>query len=298
MAMTAERSATRHRHLRRLQRPDRVALCVEHLGGGRPVVFAHGFGQTRQAWINSAAAVAGRGYSAITVDGRGHGESDWNPASLPYAMEQFVDDLDALVATLPAPPVLVGASMGGLLGLMLQGNRPAFAALVLVDVTPRWETQGVERILSFMGAHPHGFASFEEAAAVIAAYLPHRQGRKSPAQLQALLVPRGDGRLRWHWDPRLLAEVARGAERHQHALLDAASRIDIPTLLVSGGRSDLVSDRTVQEFRALVPHASHVSIAEATHMVAGDRNDLFTDAILAFLDDVAPPATVTSGVSP
>jgi pimeloyl-ACP methyl ester carboxylesterase len=298
MAMIAARSPTRHQHLRRLQRPDRVALCVEQLGGGRPVVFAHGFGQTRQAWGSSAAAVAARGYAAVTVDGRGHGESDWNPASLPYVMEQFVDDLDALVATLSAPPVLVGASMGGLLGLMLQGSRPAFAALVLVDVTPRWETEGVERILSFMGAYPDGFASFDEAAAAIGAYLPHRQGRKSPAQLQALLVPRADGRLRWHWDPRLLDEVARGAERHQHALLEAASRIDIPTLLVSGGRSDLVSDRTVQEFRALVPHASHVSIAEATHMVVGDRNDLFTDAILAFLDDVAPPAAVTSGVSP
>jgi pimeloyl-ACP methyl ester carboxylesterase len=297
MAMIAERSGTRHRQVRRLQRPERVGLCVEQLGSGRPVLFAHGFGQTRQAWGNSALAVAGRGYGATTIDGRGHGESDWNPSSLPYTMAQFVDDLDAVSATLPAPPVLIGASMGGLLGLMLQGTRPTFAALVLVDVTPRWESEGVERILSFMGAHPDGFAGFEEAATAIAAYLPHRRGRKSPAQLQSLLVPR-DGRLRWHWDPRLLDEVARGAERHQHALLEAASRIDIPTLLVSGGRSDLVSDHTVREFRALVPHASHVSIAEATHMVAGDRNDLFTDAILAFLDDVAPATAVTSGASP
>jgi pimeloyl-ACP methyl ester carboxylesterase len=300
MASSAARryASPDHREISRLVRPAGVGLCVERIGHGRPVVFAHGFGQTRQAWGNSADAVARRGYSAITVDGRGHGQSDWNPPALPYSMEQFIDDLGALRATLPAAPVLVGASMGGLLGLMLQGHAPLFAALVLVDVTPRWETRGVERILSFMGAHPDGFASFDEAAEAIAAYLPHRQGRKSPGQLQSLLVPHGDGRLRWHWDPRLLEEVARGAERHQHALLDAASRIDIPTLLVSGGRSDLVSDHTVQEFRALVPHASHVTIAEATHMVAGDRNDLFTDAILAFLDDVAPPAAVTSGASP
>ena len=281
----------------RLRRPDGVRLAVEARGHGRPVLFAHGFGQTRQAWGGSAAAVAALGYRAITVDGRGHGASDWNRPGHAYAMEQFIDDLDAVAAAAGTPPVLVGASMGGLLGLMLQARRPAFAALVLVDITPRWESDGVGRILSFMGAHPQGFADFDEAAAAIASYLPHRRRRKSPEALRALLVRGDDGRLRWHWDPRMLDEVARDSERHQDDLVAAARRIDVPTLLVSGGRSDLVSAHTVAEFLDLVPHARHVRIDDATHMVVGDRNDLFTDAILAFLADAAPAAAV-SGASP
>ena len=249
-----------------------------------PVVFAHGFGQTRQAWQASARRIAAAGYPAWSVDGRGHGQSGWNPPLLGYALDQFVGDARAVAAAMPAAPVWVGASMGGLLGLLAQGEADAdvFAALVLVDITPRWESAGVERILGFMRAHPHGFDSFEQAADAIASYLPHRR-RKSPAQLASLLVDDGAGRLRWHWDPRLLVEMAEQSERWQDRLLQAARRLAVPTLLISGGASDLVSETTADEFLGLVPHAAHVRIAGATHMVAGDRNDAFTDTILDFL---------------
>ncbi len=296
MAATADQLAASSRLVRQ-RRPDGVELACEACGAefARPVLFAHGFGQTRQAWGGTAQALAAHGYQSIAVDGRGHGDSDWNAADRPYAMQQFVDDLTALATTTIRPPVLVGASMGGLLGLMVQAQAAPFDALVLVDITPRWESEGVERILSFMGAHPDGFADFDEAAAAIATYLPHRRRRKSPEQLRSLLVPHADGRLRWHWDPRMLDEVARDSHRHQDELVQAARRIHVPTLLISGGRSDLVSERTVSEFLELVPHARHVRIEQATHMVAGDRNDVFTDAILAFLNDVAP-TTVLPGV--
>jgi pimeloyl-ACP methyl ester carboxylesterase len=283
-----------------LQGPDGVRLQYELHGrpGCRPVLFAHGFGQTRQAWGGSAQALAAAGYACWAVDGRGHGGSDWNRPQQPYSMEQFVDDIGRLAEATGARPVLVGASMGGLLGLLAQAERALFDAMVLVDITPRWEAEGVERILIFMGAHPDGFADFEQAASEIAAYLPHRRRRKSQAQLEALLVRGGDGRLRWHWDPRMLDEVARDGHRYQDHLVEAARTIEVPTLLISGGRSDLVSDRTVDEFLGLVPHARHVRIADATHMVAGDRNDIFTDAILAFLTDVAPAATMQPGARP
>jgi pimeloyl-ACP methyl ester carboxylesterase len=276
-----------------LLRKDGIRLAFERHGppDAHPVLFAHGFGQTRQAWGGSASCLGQHGFHCIAVDGRGHGASDWNHPQQPYSMQQFIDDLAALATTAGPRPMLVGASMGGLLGLMLQATQRAFGALVLVDITPRWESEGVERILAFMGAHPEGFASFDEAASAIAAYLPHRRARKTPAQLESLLVRRADGRLRWHWDPRMLDEVARGGHRYQDQLAEAARSIDVPVLLVSGGRSDLVSDSTVQEFLALAPHARHVRIDDATHMVAGDRNDVFTDAILAFLTEVAAPAT-------
>jgi pimeloyl-ACP methyl ester carboxylesterase len=270
----------------RFERPDGVALALETFGAGTPIVFAHGFGQTRQAWIASASTLAGHGHYSLTYDARGHGDSDWR-ADAPYTWEQMRDDLAAIARSLPERPVLVGASMGGLVGLAAEGEyAPLFRALVLVDVTPRWEPRGVDRILNFMRAHPDGFESLDAAAAAIAAYLPHRRERKSPDRLRSLLGDRGDGRLRWHWDPRLIDELAGGSESYQPLLLDAARRIRIPTLLISGGASDIVSGDTIDEFLALVPHARHVRVADATHMIVGDDNTAFTHHVAEFLDAI------------
>jgi pimeloyl-ACP methyl ester carboxylesterase len=286
-----------------LRTADGVRLALDRWEGDpsrAPLLYLHGFGQTRQAWGATASRLAALGFGGRALDGRGHGQSDWNAPEQLYSMQQFVDDLHAVVGASEPRPVLIGASMGGLLGLLTEGEAAhgLYSALVLVDVTPRWESQGVERILGFMSAHPDGFDDPEHAADEIARYLPHRRKRKSPSELASLLVQRADGRWRWHWDPRMLDQVARDGERYQPRLIEAARRVRIPTLLVSGGLSDLVSDRTVDEFLALVPHASHVRIADATHMVAGDRNDAFTDAIQAFLTALPPRSAFAPGAVP
>ncbi len=268
-----------------------LAVQTRNPSGDRDLLFAHGFGQTRGAWNGASTTLAEAGCRCVTFDARGHGESDWL-ADGDYHMDQFGDDMLRLAKAQPQPPILVGASMGGLLGMVVAGEiRPnPFRALVLVDITPRWETAGVERILSFMQAHPNGFADYAEAAEQIAAYLPHRRERKSEEQLRPLLRQGDDGRLRWHWDPALLAGVVHESERYQPRLQAAAAHIDIPVLLLSGARSDVVSRATVDEFLKLVPHAQHVELADATHMVAGDANDAFTREVIRFVQnpDVIP----------
>lgn len=267
-----------------LQRPDGARLAWSRWPQGRRgVVFAHGFGQTRGAWAGSAAMVHAGGFDCISFDARGHGGSSWRGAQ-PYRFECMGEDLAAVAGEVGPRPILVGASMGGLLGIAAQARLGApFGAMVLVDVTPRWEAAGVERILDFMRAHPEGFASLAEADDAVAAYLPHRAQRKSPERLRALLVPTEGGRLRWHWDPRLLDDLIPGMEAHQGALLEAVRTIDVPLLLVSGARSDVVSEATIAEFLALAPHARHVTVPRATHMVAGDDNHAFTRHVLEFL---------------
>jgi pimeloyl-ACP methyl ester carboxylesterase len=263
---------------------------VHHASGAPTLVFAHGFGQTRGAWNAAAGTMAARGCRCVTFDSRGHGESDRSPNG-DYHMQQFANDLSTIAHAQPEPPVLVGASMGGLLGLVTAGEtRPSpFRALVLVDITPRWETAGVERILAFMQAHPDGFASYAEAAEQIAAYLPQRRERKSEQQLRPLLREGVDGRLRWHWDPALLSgDLVSESERYQPRLLEAAAKVDVPVLLLSGERSDVVSHRTVDEFLALVPHARHAEVPGATHMLAGDANDAFAAAIAGFIESLEP----------
>ncbi len=274
---------------------DGLPLSIARYGetdAERTVAFAHGFGQTRHAWHDTARAIASAGFHCVAADGRGHGESGWVPGGA-YSLDPFVDDARTLARACGARPVWVGASMGGLVGLLAQGEstEPLFDALVLVDVTPSWETAGVERIMTFMHAHPDGFESVEHAQAEVARYLPHRASAKSPERLSKLLVTLPNGRLRWHWDPKLLDTVARDAIKWNARLKAAAQRLTLPVLLVSGGRSDLVSERTIAEFQALVPHAEHTSIADATHMVVGDANDRFTATIAAYLQRLSPGAT-------
>jgi pimeloyl-ACP methyl ester carboxylesterase len=103
----------------------------------------------------------------------------------------------------------------------------------------------------------------------------------------------GDGRLRWHWDPRLLERIAADGERQQGHLLEAARRIRVPTLLISGEQSDIVSNSTIAEFLHCVPHAQHVSVARATHMIVGDRNDAFTAAVRTFIQPLRDSAAAT-----
>lgn len=265
---------------------DGLRLAIEKSGApdAPPVLFAHGFGQTRHAWTRSARALAAAGFRTFTADMRGHGESG-RLADGDYHLEQFLDDLLCMARSCGTPPVLVGASMGGLLGLALagEGTPPPFRALVLVDITPRWESAGVARMLGFMRAHPDGFADYDEAVAAIAAYLPHRTRQKRQHELEPLLRRGEDDRLRWHWDPALLETVAHEGERYQPRLLDAARRIDVPVLLVSGGRSDVVSRDTIAEFMQLLPHAQHIELPHATHMLAGDANDAFTGVIETFI---------------
>lgn len=296
MVAATETMATRLRStVIRVRASDGVELATERLGAADApaVVFSHGFGQTRSAWTATARAVVDSGWQSITADARGHGDSGWCKDGH-YDFAQFVDDL-VLIARPHDRPVLIGASMGGLLGLIAQAEHDVFGALVLVDITPRWEPAGIERILAFMRAHPQGFLSIEQAIASIAHYLPHRAARyrddeDGSGRLRKMLVRMDDGRLRWHWDPRLLERIAADGVNQQQRLLDAARRIRVPTLLISGEHSDIVSAATIAEFQHCVPHAQHVRVARATHMIVGDRNDAFTDAVRTFIHPLRPNA--------
>ncbi len=269
-----------------------ISIVAESFGtpSERTALLAHGGGQTRHAWGATARSLAKRGWHALAIDQRGHGDSGWSSDG-DYSLELFAGDLLTIADSQAVPPVLVGASLGGLAGLLAQGEmvpagRRGFSALVLVDVTPTVERDGVERIRGFMTAYmEQGFASLEEAAEAIATYLPHRPAPRSLEGLRKNLRLGKDGRYRWHWDPSFVRgrPVGDFMRTYSERLKRAAEAIAVPTLLVRGARSEVVSDEGVREFLALMPTAKHVDIRNAGHMVAGDENDSFSGAVLDFL---------------
>jgi pimeloyl-ACP methyl ester carboxylesterase len=270
-------------------------LCLEGTGGlslvaddygpeqAPAVLLLHGFGQTRRAWRATAHELARAGYRVVAPDARGHGESG-HARDGDYWLDDFVDDARRFCRHLGGP-VLVGASMGGLTGLLAEAEnrRRLVAGLVLVDIAPRWETSGVERILAFMKARPEGFKSLDDAARSVAEYLPQREPRKTVEGLEPYLRETDDGRLVWHWDPNLLAQFGAEPAPYHQRLMAAAGLLTCPTLLVSGELSEVVSDEGITEFLQAVPHARHDSIPGAAHMVAGDQNDAFTESVRRFI---------------
>lgn len=272
-------------------------IADEHQPGGtvlgNPVVLLHGGGQTRHAWGGAAHRIADAGHVAFTVDQRGHGESAWVEDQA-YAFDDYAADAIAVCREVTdrhgMAPVLVGASLGGISGLMADhlGGPDLLAGLVLVDITPHIDPDGVSRIQGFMAADMRdGFATLEDAAAAIAAYLPLRKQPRSLDGLAKNLRRDQDGRYRWHWDPAFIdgpRNINTGAETLQQRLVEAARGITIPLLLVRGQQSELVTEEAVVAFREMAPHAEFVDVSGAGHMVAGDRNDAFNDAVLGFLD--------------
>ncbi len=277
---------------------DRIRLAADVLGAddAPPVLLLHGGGQTRHAWGPTGQKLADAGFRSIALDLRGHGESEWATDG-DYRLDRFVADLRAVIGSLrlgalsaSAPmPVLVGASLGGIASLVAQGEDSGMTgtsarALVLVDIATTAQVSGIERIVQFMRQKPDGFASLEEVAAAIAAYQPQRT---RPTNLDGLAknVRLGeDGRYRWHWDPAFLAPSAPGTSALRKERLVASARaLSVPTLLVRGKLSDVIADEDVAEFLRHVPHAEFVNVRDAGHMVAGDSNDVFSDAVLSFL---------------
>lgn len=254
-----------------------------------PVLLAHGGGQTRHSWGQTARQLAERGYYAVAFDQRGHGDSDW-VADGDYHFFSFADDIADMVAELGQPVVAVGASLGGIASLTAEHRYPQLLkALVLVDITPHIQSEGLERIRDFMQARMEtGFANLEEAAAYVQAYTPERKRTVDPEGLKKNLRQHADGRWRWHWDPRFLDQRSAKQPVIRVDFMEQAARgLTLPTLLVRGRMSDLISEESAAQFLALCPHAQYVDIKDAGHMVAGDQNDVFSQAVVSFVEQLA-----------
>ncbi|RJG00048.1 alpha/beta hydrolase [Noviherbaspirillum saxi] len=257
------------------------------------VVLLHGGGQTRHAWKRIGEELGAAGYYAVAFDARGHGDSDWVDDG-DYSQDAMLEDLRCVIGQLgKTHAALVGASMGGETSLIAAGERRLHAsAVILVDTAPKVEIEGVQKIGAFMLQKRDGFDSLEEVADAIANYQPHRTRPKDLGGLAKNVRLGANGKYYWHWDPQFLIGLEKTFDlvKRQQRLETCASRVEIPTLLVRGGMSDVVSEEGAREFLRLYPKSQYVNITKASHMVAGDRNDIFGAAIIEFLSREVPPS--------
>ena len=201
-----------------------------------------------------------------------------------YTFHDFAADAravaDALTERSGKRPAVIGASLGGIASLLAEGaaenqGRNVFSALVLVDITPRVDLAGVDKVQGFMRAHAkEGFASIAEAADAVAEYLPHRPRPRSHEGLKKNLRMQPDGRWRWHWDPRFMESRGPSIDRRRGR---ASARGGAPP-----ENSGAAGARRIVRTGAGGARASfwtwcrmqnYADVSGARHMVAGDRND-------------------------
>lgn len=261
------------------------------------VVLLHGGGQTRYSWGKLARRLARLDHHVISLDLRGHGDSDWAPDG-DYRLDAFAADLNAVIEQLPQPPVLIGASLGGIASLLAVGGsgRSRARGLVLVDVVPKMEESGIRRIHDFMLANLDGFATLEDASDAVAGYLHHRPQPPNPDGLRKNLRAGDNGRYYWHWDPAFVTgDRPPGSSEDLGRVREAARNIRVPTLLVRGKLSDVVSRQGADDLLELIPGARAVEVAGASHMVAGDKNDAFNGAVEDFLSSLSGGSMAGTG---
>ena len=251
------------------------------------VILLHGGGQTRHAWGNTGKKLAEAGYHSVALDLRGHGDSEWH-ADGDYSIRAYKDDLVSIINEIGKPARLVGASLGGMASLLLAGDEiysDLCTALIMVDIAIYPDPVGSDRIVSFMLSGEGGFDSLEDAAKSISDYLPHRKKPKDLEGLKKNLRLKDDGRYYWHWDPRFIRRRpgSQGREGYFDLQLKAAEKVTIPTLLIRGALSDVVTMEDVDYFLSVISHAKFVEIEKAAHMIAGDRNDIFAEEAIKFL---------------
>ncbi|MFV3127137.1 alpha/beta fold hydrolase [Niveispirillum sp. KHB5.9] len=263
---------------------DGLRLVADTIGDpdAPPVLFLHGGGQSRHSWRNAARRVAEGGYLGITIDLRGHGDSDW-AADGAYGLAVMASDISHAMATFNKPVSLAGASRGGQVALVAAAAAPDRTRLVLLaDVAPHISRQGAAPIRTFMERSMRGFDSAEAAAQALDA-LPGRDRPADPATLARALRHDGDGKLYWRWDPRLALPGFVQAEEETALMERAAAIVRCPVLLVRAELSDVLTDEGVETFRHLTPHLQVTTAPGVGHMFTNDQNDAFTAPLLDLL---------------
>ena len=264
----------------------KIAADVWGSDNKKLVILLHGGGQTRHAWGETGKKLAEAGYHSVALDLRGHGDSEWH-SDADYTIKAYKEDLVSIIKELNKPASLIGASLGGMASLLLAGdevNSNLCTSLIMVDIGIYPDPAGSDRIVSFMLSGEAGFESLEDVAKSISDYLPHRQKPKDLQGLKKNLRLKEDGKYYWHWDPRFIRRRPGSRDKGYFDLqLKAAQKVVVPTLLMRGALSDVVTMEDVEYFLSVIGHAKFVEIEKAAHMIAGDRNDVFAEEAIKFL---------------
>ena len=245
-----------------------------------PVVLLHGFTGHARSWDSLALALSGC-HRVFALDQRGHGESGWADD---YSTEAMVSDVRAFVAALGLTSFdLLGLSMGGANAYHYAGSRPAeLSRLVIVDIGPEIIPGGLQRVQS--GAQANDTFDSPEAAIEQARSANARADEQELRhRIRNAIMRTADGRWTYRYDAALRTAGLPRPRPSNEQNWAAWNNINVPTLVIRGGESDILGADTAARMVAAIPHCRLVEIAGSGHTIPLDAPVRFREAVLSFL---------------
>ena len=247
-----------------------------------PMLLLHGRSQTAHSWDFVGLSFANE-YRIIALDQRGHGDSDWS-SSADYSMGAFQRDLEDILGKLNLNKViLVGLSMGGRNAWMFASKHPELVkALIIVDSGPEVMETGVKRIRQFIDL-PDQVPTYEEFVERVHDFNPRRDIEQIRGSLQHNIRQTDEGTWTWKYD-KVFSQGASSLDGWSEVeLWEALPLIACPTLVIRGGRSDILSEKTTKKMVDIIPNCESITIEGAGHLVPGDKPVESINAIREFL---------------
>lgn len=248
------------------------------------MVLVHGIHGHAHAWDTFAMAMRDD-YHVVALDLRGHGESQWSDQQ-DYSGESFVTDLTLFVAQVGLQSVtLVGESLGGIICYGFAGLSPGMLErLVIVDIGPELGGEGLDSIRGSAQGRPVDFADMDEALQWSRGDVPSRHEDELRRRLEHNLIPTDGGRLRWRYDPYVDLLLRQGDD-NSDMLWQLWSAIACPTLVVRGGRSELLTVDTGSQMVSRGNNVSLVEVPDAGHAVLMEAPQALVNVTRDFLSN-------------
>jgi len=250
-----------------------IELYYETAGQGQPVLFLHGLGSSSRDWERQV-VVCSKAYQTITLDLRGHGQSD-KPRGGPYGIPRLAADTAALLRALDLGPAhLVGLSMGGMVAFQLALDAPQLVkSLVIINSQPELKLRTWRERMTAL-----------KRLLIIKLLGMRKMGQ---ALSQKLFPGEDQGGLRATFIARWADNDARAYYRTLISLIgwsvaERLSEIGCRTLVI-GAEQDYTSAAFKQGYVDQMPNASLVTIPNARHFLPLERPDALNQVLMAFL---------------
>ncbi len=252
--------------------------------GKPPMVLLHGLRGHARVWEDVAEALCGD-YHVYSVDQRGRGDTDHAPGG-DYSTDAFVADVDGFVDAIGLDKfVLFGHSMGGRNSIAFAGKYPErLERLCIVDIGPKIEPAGGNRITEELRELPPQFDNFEDALAHVQTGNRFASESVMRRRLTGQTRTEADGKIGWKFDPEIREQRINGTAAPAVDLWPALESITCPTLVVRGTETDLLTKETAQQMIDTLAQGSLVEIERAGHMVFEDNPADFIAAVKDWLN--------------
>jgi pimeloyl-ACP methyl ester carboxylesterase len=252
-----------------------IRVHYARTGGAKPpVVLLHGLIGSGACWAPLARALASE-CDVVMPDARGHGGS--SAPDHGYRYDDLARDVEGLLRGLGlSRPILLGHSMGGMIAALLASRNPGLLrGLVLVDPTFLGPERQREVHESDVAAQHRRMLDLSKSELVAQARARHPRRSLEIVELQA--------------DARLKTSVAAFdvLTPPNPDYRDVVRAIDVPTLLVVGDTSPVVTLETAAELQSLNPRLRAAQVADAGHGLPFDQPERLADAVVSFVRELA-----------